>query len=190
MTQASAEQIKKDLISHRLVDPVIRFFESFFSTFPIFTWDADERRTRMLVMGFESFVLEKVDAKPRIVVELVDVNWNNLAVDHMQHLDLQTTAMTSTDMVNGILTAHCVSKNAAEARDIADIVLEALRRFRPELRKEGGFFNVDTVGYTRIQRIRTSSTAEVRSAPVTIRLSLKRTYTAASDEARYQAAGG
>lgn len=178
------------MLSDRFIDPVIRFFETFFSTFPALTWDEDERRTRIIIQDFEAFVLEKVDAKPRIVTELTDVNWNNLSIDNLQHLDLVTTAETKTDLVQAMVTAFCISKNAPEARYVADVAMESLRMFRGELRKEGGFFSVDSVGYGRVQRIRSSSAPEVRSVPVTIRLSLKRTYTMASDEARYEAAGG
>jgi hypothetical protein len=190
MTTSSLEQLKSSLTADRFVDPVIRFLETFFSTFPLYTWDADETKTGIIVHDFEAFNLEKVDATPRIATELVSVDWNNVTVDNMQHLDLATTAKTRTDLVQGLVTAFCISKNQNEAKTIAAIVLKAIRMFKDELRKEGGFFSVDSVGYTRVQRVRSSSRPEIRSVPVTIRLSLKETYTQASDEAQYEAAGG
>lgn len=190
MPTSSLEQLKSSLTSDRFIDPVIRFLETFFSTFPLFTWDADEKKTGIIVHDFEAFNLEKVDATPRIATELTSVDWNNAIVDNMQHMNLATTAVTKTDMVQGLVTAFCISKNQNEAKTLAAIVLKAVRMFRAELRKEGGFFSVDSVGYTRVQRVRSSSRAEIRSVPVTIRLSLKETYIQASDEALFEAAGG
>lgn len=189
MPETTEKQIDSRLIDDVLMRGMIQFLETFFSTFPELTWDIDETKTRILIHDFDAFNLESVDKRPRIAVELVEGHWNNLIVDNLGALDPRKGTEETTDLVSATMTLHCVSKESLEAKSLKDIVFEAVRIFRRELRREMGVFNIDSLNWGREQRIRTSSQSEVRSVPVTVALQLQRRSLKILDEEKYQAFG-
>ena len=189
MPEFTRSQIKSNLISDRVVDGIILFLENFFATFPELTWDTDETVTRIIIHDFDAFNLETVDKRPRIAVELIESHWNNLMVNNMESLSLIKGTKEISDMVQSTATLHCISKESLEAKNIADIVFEAIRIFREELRLETGFFDIDTVSIGREQRIRTSSQPEVRSVPVTLKILVQRRSLKILDKQKYETFG-
>jgi hypothetical protein len=182
-------QIKQRLISDQVVNGLINFLESFFLTFPEFTWDTDPTKSRISIHDFDAFNLDSVDKRPRIAVELLESRWDNLVIDKLQNLSLTLGTRTISDLVHSSVTLHCVSKQSLEAKNLADIVFEAIRIFRPEIRKENGFTEIDTVNIGREQRVRTSSQSEVRVVPVSVIIKLKRTHVRVENAEKLKASG-
>ena len=189
MPEYTRDQIRDMLISDQVVDGLIKFLEEFFSTFPQLTWDSDETKTKILIHDFDAFNLESVDKRPRIAVELVESRWNNLLVNNMQKWSFIQGTKEISDLVQSTVTLHCISQVSLEAKNIADIVFEMVRIFREELRRETGFFEVDSVYIGREQRVRTSSQPEVRSVPITLKVLIQRRALKILDRQKYMAFG-
>lgn len=187
--EPTQRQLKALHISDRVVDGIINFLESFFSTYPEFTWDSDTTKSRINIHDFDAFNLDSVDKRPRIAVELLESRWQNVMVDSRQAVNLQKGTVVTSDMVQSSITLHCVSKQSLEAKNLADIVFEAIRIFRLEIRRENAFSDIDSVNIGREQRVRTSSQSEVRVVPVSVTVKLKRTHTKIMDREKFEASG-
>jgi hypothetical protein len=185
----SSEQLSPVLVSDLVVDGLLKFLRSFFSTFPVFTWDADDTKTGLQIIDFDAFNLDAVDKKPRIAVELVEGHWENLMVNNMQAMDLVRATETVSDLVKASVTLHCISSVSIEAKRLADIVFEAIRLFRSELRREMDFFNIDSLHRGREQRIVTAAQPVCRVVPVEVAVSIQRTMVKFVDRQVFEASG-
>lgn len=186
MPTISRQQIRSNLISDRVVDGLIQFLQDFFSTIPNLTWDPEDVRSRIIIHDFDAFNLDSVDKRPRIAVELVESHWQNIVVDKLESSVIDAGTKTLSDLVQCTATLHCISVQSLEAKNLADMVFESIRIFRPEIRKETGFFDIDSQSIGREQRIRTSSQPEVRAVPVTITVLLQRRHLRVEDRQRFE----
>lgn len=185
----STTQLSPDLTSDIVVDGLLNFLRNFFSTFPYFTWSEDDRQTGIQITDFDSFNLDAVDKTPRIAVELVESHWENLMVNDMQAKDLVRATETVSDMVKSSVTLHCVSTVSVEAKRLADIVFDAIRLFRAEIRQETNFFNVDSLHRGREQRVVTAAQPVRRVVPVEVTVSIQRTMVKILDQQVFEATG-
>ena len=172
----SAIQRSSRLISDQVIDGIIVFFEEFFENVPGFTFSADETLTEILIHDFDSLNLETVDQRSRIAVELMDTAWEQNIVDKLQRLNIEDGVESYTEIARSNITIHCVSKESLEAKKLASIVFESVMAYRPEIRKIGNYFDIETTQMGREQRVRSTSDAEVRVVPVMVRILTKRTY--------------
>lgn len=111
-----------------------------------FKYDADESKTEIQIMDQNAVDLEAIHTRPAIIGTRGPVSWAKMGLGggSMQELHRPTGDATYTDMLTGSVAFSIISREGIEAEQIAHIVFNSFKFFRPVLQKYG-FFSIKSL---------------------------------------------
>ena len=116
-----------------------RFLQIVFATFEkgAYRWTQDPLSTDIVVQGEGTVKREVVEKRPAIIVQRGASAWGNVSMDQFKEFDFTTGRRTHTDLVSGVMTYNCLSREGLEAGRIAWIACYATRALKRSLMKAG-----------------------------------------------------
>lgn len=126
----------------------IEFLQILFSTRDekSFKYDSDDTRTNIQISDQHTVDLEAVHVRPAIVGVRGPVSWQGIGLggNAFEQQSRLTGKTTFNDLLTGSVAFSCFSREGTEAEQIAHIVFNSFKFFRPVLQKYG-FFSIKSL---------------------------------------------
>lgn len=109
-------------------------------------YDDDENKTDIQICDQHTVDLETWHTRPAIIGVRGPVSWQALGLggNAFESQDRRTGKTTHNDLLTGSMAFSCISREGIEAENIAHLVFNSFRAFRPELAKYG-FFTIKSL---------------------------------------------
>lgn len=119
----------------------IEFLQILFKTRGDFTYDSDDSCTKIQITDQFTVDLESVHTRPAIVGIRGPVTWMNrgLGGGSQESRDMKTGSFLYNDVLIGSMAFSCLSREGIEAEQIAHLVFNSFKFFRPVLQAQGVF---------------------------------------------------
>lgn len=119
----------------------LEFLQIVFSARPqdSFKYDADDTISEIQIQDAYAANLKTMGSMPSIIAVRGPVSWmgQGLGGNSLEMRNVPTGDHTFNDVLVGSLTFNCMSREEVEAEDLAMIVMNSFRYFRPALQKYG-----------------------------------------------------
>lgn len=105
-------------------------------------YDSDDTNTEIFIGDQHTTNLDVVATKPAIIAVRGPVQWMmpiGLGGSSIEKIDIPTGKTTFNDLLTGSVAFSCVSREGIEAENIAHVVFNSFKYFRPVLQKYGYF---------------------------------------------------
>jgi hypothetical protein len=126
----------------------LEFLQIVFSTRPqdSFKYDADDTISEIQIQDAFAADLKAMGGQPSIIATRGPVSWmgQGLGGSSIESRQMQTGDHMFNDVLIGSLTFNCMSREEVEADNLAMIVMNSFRYFRPQLQKYG-FLTIKSV---------------------------------------------
>jgi hypothetical protein len=166
--------------SDRVVDLFISFLRELYKHRDDFTYDDDDRITKIMVFDKYAINMDAVAQKPALVTDLKPISKQDVSMDDragVRHPDFNKGSEYRTTLFNATLLIHAVSSIQWESRHLAFLTGMGITGFEPEIRRQGIITDVNVV--TPIGepvKLVTSSRAEIWSTPTTVQVAFEETW--------------
>lgn len=110
-----------------------------------FHYDQDYTKTDIFIGDIHTVDTMTVGGRPAIVAVRGPLSWQGPGLGSVESRDMHTGAYVFNDLLSGSLALSCVSREGLEAEEIAHLVFNAFKFFRPVLQKYG-FFQIKSLG--------------------------------------------
>lgn len=106
----------------------------------------DDTKTEIQIHDQHAVDLEAVHVRPAIVGIRGPISWQGLGLGQssVEGINRQTGKTTFNDLLTGSMAFSCISREGAEAEQIAHLVFNSFKFFRPVLQKLG-FFSIKSM---------------------------------------------
>ena len=126
----------------------IEFLQILFGTRPegCLRYDPDDTRTEIQISDQHTVNLEAVNVRPAIIGVRGPLTWSNIGLggNAFEAQNRKTGAATYSDLLTGSVAFSCFSREGTEAEQIAHLVFNSFKFFRPVLQKYG-FFSIKSL---------------------------------------------
>ena len=107
-------------------------------------YDQDDTKTEILIADLHSVDLKAVGVRPAIIAVRGPLSWQDVGIGSIESRDMHTGDFTTSGLLNGSLALSCISREGVEAEQIAHLVFQSFKQFRPVLQKFG-FFSIKSL---------------------------------------------
>ena len=104
-----------------------------------FHYDQDDTKSDILIADIHSVDLKTVGVRPAIIAVRGPLNWQDVGIGSIEHRDIPTGDYTISGLLNGSVALSCISREGIEAEQLAHLVFNSFKMFRPVLQKYGYF---------------------------------------------------
>jgi hypothetical protein len=126
----------------------IEFLQILFSTRTsgCYRYDSDETKTEIQISDQHVTDLEAYHTRPAIVGVRGPLSWQNMGLggSAFEGQDRSTGKQTFNDLLTGSVAFSCISREGIEAENLAHLVFNSFKFFRPVLQKYG-FFTIKSL---------------------------------------------
>lgn len=126
----------------------IEFLQIVFSTLPenSFKYSDDDNKTEIQISDQHATDLEAYHTRPAIVGVRGPLSCQNLGLggNSFENQNRQTGGQTFNDLLTGSMAFSCISREGTEAENLAHLVFNSFKYFKPELAKYG-FFTIKSL---------------------------------------------
>jgi len=126
----------------------LEFLQAIFSVRPenSYRYDADDTRTEIQISDLHAVNLDAVNVRPTIVAVRGPVSWQGMGIGGgaVAGRDMRTGNHQFADLLTGSVAFSCISREGIEAEQIAHLVFNSFKFFRPVL-QQYGFFTVKSL---------------------------------------------
>lgn len=126
----------------------LEFLQILFSTLPegSFKYNEDDSLTEIQISDQHATDLEAYHTRPAIVGVRGPLSWQSIGLggSAFESSDRRTGKQTFNDLLTGSMAFSCISREGTEAENIAHLVFNSFKYFRPELQKYG-FFTIKSL---------------------------------------------
>ena len=168
----------------------ISFCQYFFAQSSKFKWDSNIQTTKVVIADKNAVDVEIVEKRPAIIVSRGATAWTN--VNHGQRgieetfggkqatlkgvFDTADTEKNSTftDLLQGSVTFHVLSKSGIQAEEIASELFIALTSYKDSLRRKG-IHKVTALNFGEEQLLRTNASIEYATVPIALSFLMQKT---------------
>lgn len=109
-----------------------------------FHFDHDDTKTEIVISDLHAVDLKMVGMRPAIVAVRGPLSWQGPGLGSILGRDIPTGSYTFKELLTGSLALSCVSREGVEAEQIAHLVFNSFKYFRPVLQKYG-FFQIKSL---------------------------------------------
>jgi hypothetical protein len=119
----------------------IEFLQILFSERPpgSFHFDQDDTKTEIIISDMHAVDLKLAGARPAIIAVRGPLSWQGPGLGSISSRDIRTGSYTFKELLTGSLALSCASREGIEAEEIAHLVFNSFKYFRPVLQKYGYF---------------------------------------------------
>lgn len=106
-----------------------------------FHYDSDDTKTEIQISDQHAVDLEATHVRPAIISVRGPLSWQGtgLGGGAMESMSMKTGKMAMNDLLTGSVAFSCMSREGIEAENLAHIVFNSFKFFRPVLQKHGFF---------------------------------------------------
>jgi hypothetical protein len=126
----------------------IEFLQILFSQREVgsFKYDSDDTKTEIQISDQHTVDLEAVHVRPGIICVRGPLSWQGLGLggNSMESRSMTTGSHTFSDLLTGSVAFSCISREGTEAEQLAHMVFNSFKFFRPVLQKQG-FFTIKSL---------------------------------------------
>ena len=110
-------------------------------------YDEDDTKTEIQIADQHTVDLDAVNVRPAIVAIRGPVSFGNMGLggNSVEQHDMKTGNITFNDLITGSVAFSCISREGTEAEQLAHLVANSFKYFRPVLQKLG-FFSIKSLG--------------------------------------------
>lgn len=111
-----------------------------------FKYEADDTKTEIQISDQHAVDLEAVHVRPAIVAVRGPLSWQGLGLggNAVEKRQITTGNYTMNDLLTGSVAFSCISREGTEAEQLAHLVFNSFKFFRPVLQKQG-FFTIKSL---------------------------------------------
>jgi hypothetical protein len=109
-----------------------------------FHFDHDDTKTEIIISDLHAVDLKMAGMRPAIVAVRGPLSWQGPGLGNVLGRDIPTGSYTFKELLTGSLALSCVSREGIEAEQIAHLVFNSFKYFRPVLQKYG-FFQIKSL---------------------------------------------
>jgi hypothetical protein len=109
-----------------------------------FHFDHDDTKTEIIISDLHAVDLKMAGMRPAIVAVRGPLSWQGPGLGSVSERDIPTGRYTFKELLTGSLALSCVSREGVEAEQIAHLVFNSFKYFRPVLQKYG-FFQIKSL---------------------------------------------
>lgn len=113
----------------------LSFVQQYYRTHPRLTWNVDPRITKIYIADKYALDPGVIEKMPAIILNLGNRGFARTSLGQVLTRDLTTGRVERTDLIQGMVTFHCISKNGIEAETIADGLLLRIMGFKEEFKR-------------------------------------------------------
>ena len=106
-----------------------------------FHYDQDDTRSDILIADIHAVDLKTVGVRPAIIGVRGPLNWQDVGIGSIENRNQTTGDYAINGLLNGSIALSCVSREGIEAEQLAHLVFNSFKMFRPVLQKYG-FFSI------------------------------------------------
>jgi hypothetical protein len=150
----------------------LSFVQQYFIDHPRLTWNVDPRITKIFIADKYAVDPAVVEKMPAIILNLGTRGFARTSIGQVLERELSRTHTLRSDLIQGMVTFHCISKNGIEAETIADGLLLRIMAFKDEFRKH----KIHQILGTNIgeeQVIRSDSSPRMSMVPVYVQYTVQ-----------------
>jgi len=109
-------------------------------------YDKDDTLTEIQITDQHAVDLEATHVRPAIVAVRGPLSWQGigLGASSFEFMNIPTGTQTMNDLLTGSVALSCMSREGTEAENLAHIVFNSFKFFRPVLQKHG-FFTIKSM---------------------------------------------
>lgn len=125
----------------------LEFLQILFSTRDDYCYDPDDTKTKIQITDVHALDLSSINVRPAIVAVRGPLSWQGLGLGNgaLEGRNMRTGDYTFNDMLIGSLSLNVFSREGIEAEQIAHIVFNSFKAFKPVLRRYG-YFTIKSMG--------------------------------------------
>lgn len=142
----SGEQIPN--VSIFLKRTTLEFLQILFNTRAVgsFHYDQDDTKTEIQISDQHTVDLEAVHVRPAIVGVRGPLSWQQMGLggNAVEGRHMPSGKTTFNDLLTGSMAFSCISREGIEAEQIAHLVFNSFKFFRPVLQRTG-FFSIKSL---------------------------------------------
>jgi len=109
-----------------------------------FHFDHDDTKTEIIISDLHAVDLKMAGMRPSIVAVRGPLSWQGPGLGNVLNRDIPTGSYTFKELLTGSLALSCISREGIEAEQIAHLVFNSFKYFRPVLQKYG-FFQIKSL---------------------------------------------
>jgi hypothetical protein len=102
-------------------------------------YDPDDTKTEIQIGDVHAVDLEAIAKRPAIIAVRGPLSWQPTSIGSTEHRDVPTGRHTFSELLAGSIAISCISREGVEAEQIAHLVFNSFKFFRPALTKYGLF---------------------------------------------------
>lgn len=149
----------------------LEFLQAIFSSRSDYKYDPDDSVTGIQIADSHAVDLSSLNVRPAIVAVRGPMSWRNLGLGGgaVESRNMRTGSYTFKDLLTGSLSFNVLSREGIEAEQIAHVVFNSFKFFRPELQRYG-FFSIEALsmgGETLIEQEGTNDETHAVSISMT-----------------------
>lgn len=165
----------------------LNFVQALFSMDPVFTWEADVQKTKIIIADRYAIDLGVAVLRPSILLQRGELSWTylvkgqdatNAIINYNGKGFSSLSAYDSTisdpsnvkaytDLLRGYVVFNAVSKSGVQAEILADKLFKNLTGFKDELRR-AGIRQINNLSISQEQIIRANSDIELSGVQVSL----------------------
>lgn len=125
----------------------LEFLQILFAERPLgsFHYDQDDTKTEITISDVHAVDLKMAGMRPAIVAVRGPLSWQGPGLGAVLERDIPTGRHTFKELLAGSLALSCISREGVEAENIAHLVFNSFKYFRPILQKYG-YFTIKSLG--------------------------------------------
>jgi len=154
----------------------LMFLQELFSTRPsgCLRYDRDDTKTEIQICDQHTVNLAAVQIKPAIIAVRGPMSAQNMGLggNGVEQRGLTTGDRTYSDLILGSVAFSCYSREGIEAENLAYVVFNSFKLFKPVLR-EAGFFTIKSVSLGAEALIESGVEDELYMVPVYVTLQIQ-----------------
>lgn len=139
-----------------------------------FKYDSDDTKTEIQISDQHTVNLDVVHHKPSIVAVRGPISSMNMGLggNGLESRPMTSGDRTYNDLLSGSIAFSCYSREGIEAENIAFLVFNSFKLFKPILR-EAGFFTIKSVNIGAEALIESGAEDELYMVPVYVSLQIQ-----------------
>lgn len=106
-----------------------------------FHYDQDDTKSDILIADYHAVDTKTVGLRPSIIGVRGPLTWQDVGLGSIEFRDQRTGDYTISGLLNGSVALSCISREGIEAEQLAHLVFNSFKMFRPVLQKYG-FFSI------------------------------------------------
>lgn len=110
----------------------------------LFHYDQDDTKTEIIISDIHAVDLKMAGMRPAIVAVRGPMSWQGPGLGSILSRDIPTGRYDFKELLTGSVALSCISREGVEAEEIAHIVFNSFKYFRPILQKYG-FFQIKSL---------------------------------------------